>query len=548
VTGETSGASGGPGVGVCAAERLDPALVEDLGKVDAYPLDTSARRGIEHVQTHLSHLFLTAERVYKLHKAVHFDFVDFATRASRNADSLREVQQNRRLAPDVYLGVAPLVRGTGGFAVSEPREALARAEFGAAEPEHCVVMRRLPDGRDALSLLARGALQPAHVERLAARIAEFHAAHGLGTPAPFTPAGWLARCVGPVQSCCAGLDEGERLRARVNEFAAQHAARFEARRQLGRAVDGHGDLHLAHLWFERDDAAPLAIDCLAFREDLHRIDAACDVAFLAMDLAYRERRDLGERFVREYAAARDDFDLYLVLDFFVAYRAAVRGLVAQLAARDGELPESQRAAAAGSAHRHVALAERALEPPQRAAVVAMAGLVGSGKSTVARRIAEAVGGVVIASDRVRKAQAGLEATARGHSELYTAARSDAVYAGLLERADSVCASGRVAVLDATYARAAERRRLMEWAEKCGSPAFLCEVRCAADETLRRLAARAAQCTDPSDAGPELYAQSAASFEPTSHWPRERRAEVDTDGPNLNGQLSAALARFGVTRS
>jgi aminoglycoside phosphotransferase family enzyme len=155
-----------------------------LAAPDAYPDDPSAALGVEQVQTHLSHVFLTGRRVYKFRKAVDLGFVCFTARAERNADCLREVSLNRRLAPDVYLGVAPLLRAP--VRIGPVAEALAQEPGGGPEAEHCVVMRRLPTGRDALTLLTRGALSGEQIERAAALVARFHDRHGLGTPAPFT--------------------------------------------------------------------------------------------------------------------------------------------------------------------------------------------------------------------------------------------------------------------------------------------------------------------------------------------------------------------------
>jgi hypothetical protein len=533
-------------------EPLDPDLVAHLSAKEAYPDDPGAALGVEHIQTHLSHVFLTPERVYKLHKAVRFGFVDFATRALRNEDSLREVRLNRRLAADVYLGVSPVVREGGAIHLGSPREDLAPAGRDGRVAEHCVVMRRLPEGGDALALLERGELRERHIDAIAERIASFHEANGLGAPAPFSSEVWLARVAGPVHESFSEVSRsasfaarGDAARARADELLRRQALRFESRRVAGRVVDGHGDLHLAHVWFEREDAPPLAIDCLEFRDDYRQIDAASEVAFLAMDLEYRGRRDLAERFLRRYAEATDDYDLYGVVDFFTAYRAAVRAKVACLAARDTAVPAEQRAQADVSAARHLALAEGALEPSRRGCVVAMAGIVGAGKSTVAQELADRIGGVVVGSDRVRKRQAGIAASAHGHGELYTAERTEATYAGLLERAAPVVLSGRVAILDATFARAGLRDALRDWAADHALRAFLIESVCAEPVARARLVARARAGRDPSDAGPELYASSAAGWEPPDEWPGESRAVVRTDSAHWRESLAEAARRFAL---
>ena len=174
-------------------EPLPEGLVAALASPAAYPADGSAARGVQHVQTHISHVFLTGERVYKLRKAVRPVFLDFGTRSARNADALRELHLNRRLAPDVYLGVAPVEAVGSGFRVGTIGEVIA------GDVEHALVMRRLPEGRDALSLLAAGELGPAHLRAAAACIATLHRTHALGAPAPFSSAAWRARVDRPMQ-------------------------------------------------------------------------------------------------------------------------------------------------------------------------------------------------------------------------------------------------------------------------------------------------------------------------------------------------------------
>jgi hypothetical protein len=541
-----------PGGGEAALSRED---LRALAAPGAYPDDPSASAGVESVQTHLSHVFLTRERVYKFRKAVDLSFVCFTQRAERNADCLREVALNRRLAPDVYHGVAPLLRDP--VRIGPLAETLLRAPAGSPEPEHCVVMRRLPAGRDALTLLARAALSDAQIERAATLIARFHAQHGLGTPAPFAPEAWLRRCVGPAEdnlrllaAAPPGLLASDALRelaTRTRAFAEASAERFERRRLAGRAVDGHGDLHLQHLWFERDDADPIAIDCLEFSEALRRIDAAAEVAFPAMDLRYRGATAKAERFLRSYARESDDFDLYGVVDFFASYRASVRAKVASIAASDAGIDAAQRERAAESARRHLDLALQMLAPRGSGVLVLVGGIVGTGKSTAAAELAEALAGVVIASDRVRKHEAGLAPTQRAgsglDSGLYDPARREQVYAGLLERAAPVLASGRSALLDATWSRAADRERARAFAHAHGVRAFFVETRCSRSVALERLARRRAAASDASDAGPEFHARSVARFEPLREWPAADLRVVGTDREDWKRELRVLAAEL-----
>lgn len=531
-------------------QALDDAIVAGLVRPESYPDDPDAASGIEHIQTHLSHVYLTRTRVYKLHKAARLSFVDFGSREARNQDALRELQLNRRLAPEVYLGVAPVLVSRGRVRLGVADESLLRGHSGE-DPEHCVVMKRLPEGRDAQSLLERGELDTDHIDALASRIARFHANARLSEPAPFFADEWRERTLGPLRACFAELadselaEDAERAAERARVFACERWRRFDRRRCRGRAVDGHGDLQLGHVWFE-PGREPLVIDCIAFDPLLRRIDAASDVAFLAMDLRYRQRTDLAERFLARYANDADDHDLYAVVDFFIAYRAAVRAKVAWLATRDLELEPAQRERAAESARAHLSLALDALESPVPGALIAVSGTVGSGKSTAAAALAERLDGVVVSSDRVRKAAARLRPSESGRAAwragLYTPERTREVYAELAARAATIVASGRTAVLDATYASREERERLCAVASAADVRPILVEVEAAPDLARKRLAERRERGVDASDAGPELLEQSLKSYEPPEEWPQPDRFHLRTDQPAWQTTLGDVVER------
>ncbi|MDH3519539.1 MAG: AAA family ATPase [Myxococcales bacterium] len=514
-----------------------------LAAAEAYPHDASAAQSLQTIQTHLSHVFLTAERVYKFRKAVDLGFVRFATREERSADCLREVALNRRLAPDVYLGVAPLLASPHGARVGPVGERLSREAPGA---EHCVVMRRLPDGRDALSMLRSGALGPEQIDSLARILSAFHVRSRLGVPASFSSADWRARCTGPVRAnldllaasppAVAPREVLARLSEATRAFEMECAERFERRRMAGRAVDGHGDLHLQHVWFAGEGGAPLVIDCLEFNESLRRIDAASDVAFLFMDLMYRGASALAARFLRVYAAESDDYDLYAVVDYYASYRAAVRAKVAAIVAGDAQIDAEQRARAAESALRHLRLADASLAPRGRGRLFLVGGVVGSGKTTVAAALADALEGVVVSSDRVRKHMLGIEATQRAASTAYTPDQKGRVYDAMLDRAAPVVASGRSAVLDATYASRRDREAARDWARASGTGALFVETRCAPEVAIARLERRAREGADASDAGPALYRASAAAFDPVVEWTPDAHCTLATDAGDWRTKL------------
>ena len=518
-------------------------LVRGLAQPDAYPAEAGPESGVRHVQTHISHVFILGRHVYKLHKPVTMSFIDFATRAERNADCVREVTLNRRLAPDVYLGIAPVAVRDGRVEIGGVRETLAvGVDDGEEAPEHCVVMQRLPDGRDAQTLIERGELGAAEIESFADLLAEFHREHAL--PARADDRAWCERVEAPVRDTLQALercplsDDDRRclaqLRDRLARFMAAHRLDFAARARAGRIVDGHGDLHLQHIWYPRAGSGPIAVDCLEFRDDFRHIDAASDVAFLAMDLRYRDRADLAHLLLERYANAADDFDLYTVVDYYVAHRAAVRARVAWAAASEDDIPPEQRARAAVSGSRHLALAAAALEPRRPGAWVAVAGPVGSGKSTVARAISAELDGVVVSSDRVRKHLFGVGPLDRAEGGdnlgLYSAEMTEATYAGLVERAATIARAGRTAVLDATFSARFERDLLLRTARAIGIQPTLVLCSCAHDVARARVAARAHRDDDPSDAGIEVFEESARAYAPPDRWPGPRLlVQTDQDG-------------------
>jgi aminoglycoside phosphotransferase family enzyme/predicted kinase len=504
-------------------------IAQALSKSSAWPTATTA---IESIQTHISHVFLVGDRVFKLRKAVRLPFLDFSTRALRNADCLREVTLNRRLAPTVYLGVAPVIDLKGRVRVGPIEESPKDPNM-----EYVVVMRRLPAGRDALSMLENQHLEARHLEAVAARLETFHASHGLGCPAPWTTEEWFERIEEPVLACVTAIAESnliatdrvDALKSRTSARLTSLRSRFEARRLAGRAVDGHGDLHLDHIWFEEGEEAPLVIDCVEFNDDLRRIDPASEVAFLAMDLRYRKRADLAEFFLHAYARRADDYGLFGVVDFFSAYRALVRAKVAALAALQPSIAASQRAMARVSVENHLTLAESLLEGPASGALILLCGTVGSGKSTIARQLALSGCGIPIASDRVRKALAGLPETARtaaGPDQgIYRPDQTERVYIGLLERATAIIEGGRTAILDASFSKRAQRDAARAWADGRGIPIRLIEVRCDPDIAGSRLRERERIGTDPSDAGPDFLPTSRARFEAPDEWPASDRQVI-----------------------
>lgn len=487
--------------------------------------------GASVIETHISTVFFVGDHAYKLKKPVTFDFVDQSTRARRAELCHREVLLNRRLAPDVYEGVATV---------------LAPSQTPC---EDLVVMRRLPSERRLSHLISEGdpGLDCA-IDQIAAVLATFHA--GAERNPQVERSGsqlavaelWdanfrqLDRFAGTI------LDSELIASCRVSssQFLQGRADLFDERIAGGNVCDGHGDL-LADDIFVLDDG-PRIIDCLEFDERLRHGDVVADLAFLVMDLEHRGAAGLARRLISAYEAASGSTIPPALLHLYVAYRAQVRALVAcvraEQAGAEGD-PLAVEAEDRARALLQLSAAHLAAAMPK---LILVGGLPGTGKSTLARGLGDALGATVLRSDVIRKELAGMAPWVSGASEfgtgLYTPEQLERTYVELLDRAGRELSLGRTVVVDASFIDASERDIARRAAEHAA--ADLVELRCAlpAAEAHRRIEARAGNDDDPSDADPLVAARMAVIEHP---WPES--VAISTAGQPADA-VRAALAAIG----
>jgi hypothetical protein len=474
-------------------------------------------------ETHSGLVFFAGDRAYKLKKDVDLGFLDFSSQEKRLAACQREVALNRRLAPDVYLGVADVLDPDG-------------------EPcDHLVVMRRMPADRRLSTLVLDGAPVAGEVDAVARRIAAFHAT-AERSPAADQAAGpdalagrWAANTAG-LRPFAGRILDGDAIEE-VDRLAARYLAGrrplLAARVASGRACDGHGDL-LADDIFCLDDG-PRVLDCLEFDDGLRLDDGLADVAFLAMDLERLGRPDLAGQLLATYRDAAGDAWPASLAHHHIAYRAQVRAKVSAIRADQGVPSAAPKAQALlDQALRHLDAA--------RSRLVLVGGLPGTGKSTLARGIGRATGARVLRSDEVRKELVGLApdqpAGAAFQQGIYRAESTAAVYAELLRRAGAALRHGELVVLDASWTDEASRADARALADEAASD--LVELRCVApaDVTAARLADRAAAGGDASDADAAVAAAMAARSDP---WPSSTELDA-TDEPAA--VTAAALVHVG----
>jgi uncharacterized protein len=500
-------------------------LVEALRQPAAYPHPVGE---IEVVETHISIVLLTGDYAYKLKKPVDLGFLDFTDLAARRRYCEEEVRLNRRTAPDLYLGVVP-IRGT----VDAPR-----IEGPGEILEHAVKMRQFPRGATLAERLGTPEEAPAEsITALAAKVAGMHAG---APPAALDPDDYLdaieTQMSGNFHALSRYPDSGVRSAAAACAMWSRCELRLRkgtllARLRAGRVREGHGDLHLGNVAVIGAELYPF--DCVEFSLALRTADVISDACFLEMDLAAHGRDRLANRYLNAYLEGTGDYAGMAVRRLFLVYRALVRAKVAALA-KSGT----------GAVRRYVQAATRFTRAPRCPVLILMHGLSGSGKSTVAVQLCEALGLVRIRSDVERKRLAGMPATERpaAGSDLYSRARSDATYAHLAALAGEVLSAGEHVVVDATFLAAAERARFAAVAARQRARCLIVHASADPATLTARIERRMAAGTDPSDADLAVLAAQRASADALTGAERRDTVVVDTA---ITGALEEAV---GVVRA
>jgi hypothetical protein len=487
----------------------------------------------ELIQTHTAWVFVGPHHVLKVKKPVALGFLDFSTIERRKAACEAEVRLNARLSPDVYRSVVPITRDESGT---------YRVGGDGAAVDYGVHMRRLPDEARADLRLAEGRLKAADVTRVADHLASFHAslvettsaAARFGAPAAI--AGNLQENFRQAHDAAASRlseREAEEIERQQSRFLERERARFENRVRDGRVRDGHGDLRLEHVYFEHG-GPPTIIDCLEFNDRFRYADVCADVAFLSMDLRRLGASELAETFLAAYARASGDYELYRLIDFYEGYRAYVRGKVLSILAEDRGMPDATREGARREARSFFLLSllegRRSFLQPF---LVAVGGIIASGKSTISDHLGGRISAPVVASDRTRKELLGVGPTEPvregAWSGAYSPEFSERVYGELFERAGHVLSSGRPVLLDASFHSRVLRRRARVLARRHGARFYFVECRASARETRRRLAERARR-RSLSDGRSEIFDEFVARFEPVTELEANEHYVVDTEQP------------------
>lgn len=475
--------------------------------------DATPRR----IDTHISIVFLIGDRVFKMKRALKLSFIDYSTLAERERFCRAEFELNRRTAPKLYRAVRRLTRVPGGGLEWDGDGTLV-------EP----VLEMARFGDDALfdHLATAGELNPALMVRVGDIIAEFHASAEI-TPAFGGSAGIAAVIADDhanLRAGCPPLDPQavDTLRRTQEGALAKQATLLDARQQQGKVRRCHGDLHLRNICLF--EGKPTLFDCIEFGDEIACIDTLFDLAFLLMDLEHRGLRGLGNILFNRYVDRSGEVAGLAALPLFLSVRASIRAKVA-VAALKVQKDTAEQRTAAEQARAYLDLAARLLQPvPPR--LVAIGGLSGSGKSTVAAGFAAdfapAPGARHLRSDVLRKTMMQVAPETRLPPSAYTQAVSEHVYRSAREQAAAALAAGYSAIVDATFIDAGERAAIAAVASEAGVP-FTGLWLTAPDDVLRDRVAR--RRGDSSDADRTVLEQQLKAELGAMSW---RKVDVSGD--------------------
>lgn len=479
----------------------------------------------DHLETHISSVFFAGAYAYKQLKPMTTAFLDYGTTERRRAALADELALNRRIAPDVYLGCVPITADD-------------------VTVDHLMVMRRLPHRRRLSALVGTPEFED-QLRAVARTVAAFHATLGADDEAAALATAdaersrWhtnLTELDDVVHLGCIDRDEIDTIRHLSDGYLAGRTTLFEERIASGVARDGHGDLLAADIYCLDD--GPRILDCLAFDSALRKGDVLADIAFLVMDIERLAGPRPAQRLLRWYQEFSNEHHPASLAHLHIAYRALVRAKVTMLRYAQTNSSDDRL-----EARNHVA---QCLDHLRRARVrlVLVGGGPGTGKSTVAEAIGTTLEWPVLASDELRKEQAGIDATshalARPDEGLYTPERTEATYGALVDRAAQLLARGQSVVLDASWSREAHRDAARRAAAAGHAQIIEIETRLDPAIAKERIVRRLSSPWTVSDATPEIVDHMATLHDP---WPEA--LPVATDAPLAETRAAAVRAALAL---
>ena len=484
-------------------------------------------REFQVIETHISWVLLTGDYAYKIKKPVDLGFLDFSTLEKRRIYCQEELRLNQRLAPQIYLEVVALTGTPQQPAINGP---------GAAF-EYAVKMQQFAQAAQMDRMLARGELTLQHMDQLAQRIAQFHAAIAVATADSIqgTPTN-IRDPVAENFSQIGALITSSADKALLQQLEQWCDTEFQRRRQdfLRRKQDGfirecHGDMHLRNIAV--DTTGIIIFDCIEFSDNLRWNDVMSEIAFVVMDLHDRQQPAMAARFLNRYLEVTGDYAGLSVLRYYLVYRALVRAKVDCIRAHQPGIAAAEQQQILQEFHGYLALAQRYLQPPQPYLAITH-GLSGAGKTYYTQALLESANLVRLRSDIERKRLFGLTATAASGSSvqdgIYTPSASQQTYARLQRLAALLLDCGWPVIVDATFIHARDREAFACLAQQQQLPFVILNFLASTTTLRQRIQSRSAQQADASEATLAVLEHQLAQQQALTETEKSHTLNIDTE--------------------
>jgi uncharacterized protein len=512
-------------------------LIEEMQESSFYPHPVT--QPIKIIQTHASLVFLTGEYAYKIKKQVYLEFLDYSTLAKRKHFLEIELKLNKKIAPELYLAVIPIINQNNNLTLGGTGEVV----------EYTLQMRQFPQKNLFTNLLAANKLSSDRAVypkgnrliELGKIVAQFHQTadtneyiSSFGTVAKIRVAiaqnyQQSQKYLGVVQT----QTQLDKTKAYTDYFLSEREDLFNNRIKQHKIKECHGDLHLNNicLWQNKIQL----FDRIEFNESFRFVDTFYDIAFTIMDLDTRSRPDLANVFLNSYLEYTGDWTGLLLLPFYLSRQAYVRGKVNSFLLDDPEVSVASKEQAKKTASNYYRQAYQYTQT-KSGSLILMSGLSGSGKSTVAHYLAKQQGAIHLRSDAVRKHLAGIPVDESGQDDLYSAEMTQKTYTRLLELGLLLAKEGFTVILDAKYDRLAQRQTAITQGNSQSIPIKI--IQCNAPVSILRDRINKRQ-GDISDATADLITSQQANAEAITAAEKVYVTTVDTSLANWQEQLTNA---------
>jgi aminoglycoside phosphotransferase family enzyme/predicted kinase len=488
---------------------------------------------VEHIQTHISHVFIAGSYVYKIKKPVNFEFLDFSTLEKRKFYCQREVELNRRLCENIYLGVVGIARGADDSFI---------LEAGGQEniTEYAVKMKRLDEQYFLTSYIDQGALQLRLLDRVADKLSTFYNKQEPGEDI----LKW-----GAIEKVRFNTDENfsqtesfigetidknsfKAIRKYTNRYYDHFSYLFNRRIEEKRIVDGHGDLHLEHIHITPDKVR--IYDCIEFNDRFRYGDTAADLAYLAMDLDFANCRKEERYFLEKMGQLLNDPDLLIHVDFYKCYRAYVKGKVKSIQAMEEEIGEKEREKARHKVRSYFDLSLKYALLGSRPTVLVVMGRIATGKSTLAQSLSDRLNIEYFSSDRIRKSLKGIpldkRTDASQRNKLYSQSMTRKTYDKLREKAEEHVKARKSIILDATFSKEDNRKELIDQLNALDASFYFIEAQVSDEIIIERLKEREGKEGVISDARLEDFEKIDQKYQTPDELSPNKLIEVNTSQP------------------